>query len=35
MGSRIHWLEWGLIVGLGAEVIRPRYGKQMRAEEAT
>lgn len=30
MGNRKHWLEWGLIAGLGAEVIRLHYGKQRR-----
>jgi hypothetical protein len=30
MGDKAHWLEWGLIAGLGAEVIRLRYGKQLR-----
>ena len=30
MGDRRHWLEWGLIAGLGAEVIRLHYGKELR-----
>jgi hypothetical protein len=30
MGDKTHWLEWGLIAGLGAEVIRLHYGKQLR-----
>jgi hypothetical protein len=30
MGKSRHWLEWGLIAGLGVEVIRLHCGKQLR-----